>query len=144
MISVEQQIAMPDDTDLDCHLAGLRIDEVVATWGGTHDLEGIIKFGTGDAIGWWIDSHTGEKVYPDEVTSSESCFGLDMAPGFKWLLRRQIAILEAWSADRALVVMTSAPGKWTLLTSLGHRAGREVVLPRGEMDRRIERRPRDV
>lgn len=120
-------IATPGDEHLDCCLIGLRIESLVLNWHGRDRVEGILTFATGDAIGWWADSVTGERVIPDSVTSTEACFGVTMAPGFGFIARKMMARLEAWQADGALVSMTAAPGKWTLLRA----SGQQVVLPRG-------------
>lgn len=38
--------------------------------------------------------------------------------------------LEAWRADRSLVAVPMAPGKWTLLHCPQHPAGTMVPIPR--------------
>jgi hypothetical protein len=127
--NVDDRIAKPGDPDLDMHLTGLRIASVV-----TLDTDGMteftVTFATGEAAGFWIDTGTGERVYPDQVTSVDLAAGLAMRPGAGWLLNFMLRRLEAWRADAALVAMTGAPGKWTLLYCPRHPAGEIVPVPR--------------
>jgi len=124
------RVAMPGDSDLDCHLTGLRLQSVVVMPTDDYDAEVTLAYDTTGAAGWWTDRETGETVFPDRVTSLENCFGLVMESGFTHVLDAMIARLEAWSADGSLLAMTCAPRKWTLLHCPGHPAGTQVVIPR--------------
>ena len=124
-------VAHPGDPDLDCHLTGLTITDIVTSTDGPL-TEAIITFGTSEATGFWNDSLTGERVIPSEVTSVETVFGLRMRPGTRWILDTVMMRLYAWRHDGALVTMTSAPGKWTLLYCPQHPAGEIVPVPRGD------------
>lgn len=127
------RVARPGDPDLDCHLTGLRLASVVATDSTEHDLEATLTFDTSDAAGWWKDSKTGERVFPERVTELHSTFGFTLEDGWQFLAERLIGRLSAWSADGALIAMTAAPGKFTRLYCLGHPAGEEAVIPRSAL-----------
>lgn len=126
---IDDRIAKPGDPDLDFHLTGLRVAELVVL-PASRMTEITLTFDTGEAAGFWIDSRTRERVFPDRVSSVEITGGFGMLPGSRWLLDLMIRRLEAWRADRALVAVTMAPGRWTLLHCPQHPAGTMVPIPR--------------
>lgn len=130
---IEDRIALPGDPDLDCMLTGLRLASMVATETGEYDVEVTLDFDTSEAAGWWIDED-GEQVFPDRVTKLEITYGVVMDEGFEHLAERMTERLGAWGKDRALIAMTSAPGKWTLLRCPGHPAGEQMAIPRSARD----------
>lgn len=132
-MAIDPRIAEPGDPDLDLHLTGLCIDSLVVTRAADYDAECVLTFALGGAGGWWADASTGERVFPDRFTHASVTFGIQMQPGFAYLLDTVIETLEAWSADRSPLAMTCAPGKWTLLHCPGHPAGTVAVVPRGEV-----------
>jgi hypothetical protein len=125
---VDARIARPGDPDLDCHLAGLRLSSVVTSGSDEYTTEAVLEFATADAGGYWTDQATGERVYPDSVTSVSCCFGYAMEPGFEDLAQWQLDVLCAWRDHGSFIEVTCAPGKWTRL----HGAGLTVVIPRSE------------
>jgi hypothetical protein len=129
----DERVAFPGDPDLDCHLTGLRLTSVVATDSTEHDLEATLAFDTSDTAGWWKDSRTGERVFPERVTELNITFGVTLADGFAFLAERLVRRLSAWSTDGALIAMTAAPGKFTRLYCPGHPAGGEAVIPRSAL-----------
>jgi hypothetical protein len=133
MTDPDDRVAFPGDPDLDCHLTGLRLASVVATDSSEHDLEATLAFDTSDAAGWWKDSGTGERVFPERVTELNITFGVTLTDGFAFLAERLVRRLSAWSTDRALIAMTAAPGKFTRLYCPGHPAGGEAVIPRSAL-----------
>ena len=128
----DARLAMPGDPDLDCHLFGLRLREIVTIPGDDYDVEVTIDYDVSEAGGFWTDASTGQRVVPDRVTRTYCTFGLKMQPGYEYLLDDMIGRLEAWQRDKAVIAMTAAPGKWTLLHCPGHPAGSQVVYPRGD------------
>jgi hypothetical protein len=127
--SIDDRIAKPGDPDLDFHLTGLRIDELVVLHAAPM-TEITLTFDTSEAAGFWIDSRTRERVFPNTVSTVEITGGFGMLPGSRWLLSLMIRRVEAWRADQALVAVTMAPGKWTLLHCPQHPAGTMVPMPR--------------
>ena len=111
----DPRLAAPGDPDLDCHLTGVRIAEVVVLRDTGYDAEVNLTFDTSAASGFWRDAQDGEIFYPDTVTSLEAVFGLRMDPGYELLLEWLIGRLEMWRENETGLVMTSAPGKWTVL-----------------------------
>ncbi len=89
-----------------------------------------VTFDSSEAAGFWIEAAPGERVFPDTVSSVELTAGFGMLPGSRWLLDLMIRRLEAWRANRSLVAVTMAPGKWTLLHCPQHPAGTMVPIPR--------------
>lgn len=126
--NIDDRVARPGDPDLDMHLTGLRIAELVVLPGDMTELA--LTFDASEAAGWWLDAETLERVYPDKVSSVELAAGYGMAPGFRHLSDIMLRRLETWRADRALVAVTGAPGKWTLLHCPQHPAGTMVPIPR--------------
>ncbi len=126
---LDDRIAKPGDPDLDFHLTGLRVAELVVVE-AAQATEITLTFDTSEAAGWWVDYPAGERFYPDTVESVEVFGGFGMKPGSRWLLNLMIRHVEAWRADRALVVVTMAPEKWALLYCPGHPAGTMVPFPR--------------
>lgn len=137
----DDRLAMPGDPDLDCMLTGLRLASIVATDSSEHDVEATLTFDTSGAAGYWTDSATGWTVYPDTVKSLDITFGVSLDSGFVHLAAEMTKRLSAWCADGALIAMTSAPGKWTLLRCPGHPAGGEVPIPRSPARRDIAATP---
>jgi hypothetical protein len=133
---MDDRIARPGDPDLDCILHGLRLGTtpIVNTedTGEGFTLEMLIDFDTTQATGWWIDSRTGEQVWPDTVRSLEMTFGVTFDSGHEHLAVGIMRRLRGWANDAAPITMTSAPGKWTLLSCPGHPAGSELPVPRSE------------
>jgi hypothetical protein len=127
--NIDDRIAKPGDPGLDCHLTGLRIAALVIL-PGDRITERTLTFDTREAAGFWADPETGGRVFPDTVTSLEITAGLGMRPGFRHLADIMLRRLEAWRADAALIALTSAPGKWTLLHCPDHPAGALVPVPR--------------
>lgn len=128
------RVAKPGDPDLDMHLTGLRIAELVVLPDADGMTEFTLVFETSEAAGFWIDLGTGECFYPDQVKNFEWTGAVAMAPGFGHMMDVMIRRLEAWRADGSLVAVTAAPGKWTLLHCPQHPAGMLVPLPRGNPD----------
>jgi hypothetical protein len=108
----------------------VRLGTIVSAPAAEFDVEVHLDFDTSEAAGWWTDSNTGERVFPDRVTELNSTFGVRMADGYAHLAREMVRRLVEWCADGSLIAMTSAPGKWTLLHCPLHAAGEMVVLPR--------------
>lgn len=129
----DPRLAMPGDPDLDCHLFGLRLKEIVALPGEDYDAEVTITYDITEASGFWTDAATGQRVIPDRVTTLTTTFGLRMLPGFDFMVEDMISRLEAWQRDRSVVALTAAPGKWTVLHCPEHPAGSLVVWPRGDL-----------
>src|ERR1700722_10168688 len=127
---MDDRVARPGDPDLDLHVTGLRITEVVIL-AGAYMTEFTVTFDASGGGGYWSEAATGEGGFPDRMTRCEITAGLVMQPGFGWLLDLMLGRLEAWRADGALVAVTGAPGKWTLLHSPRHPAGPMVLVPRG-------------
>src|SRR5262249_42649881 len=126
---LDGRIAKPGDSDLDFHLTGLRVAELLVLHTGRM-TEITLTFDTSEAAGFWIDPRTHERVFPDTVSSVEITRGFGMLPGSRWLLTLMIRRVEAWRANHALVAVTMAPGKWTLLHCPQHPAGTMVPMPR--------------
>jgi hypothetical protein len=122
----DARIAWPGDPGLDCHLACLRLASIVRDPG--FHAGGVLTFDTTEAGGWWISAGSSEKVYPDEVTSLDISFGVDMNGGHEAVAEAMMRRLAGWCAERRMIELTSAPGKWSLL-----RSGTEMVpVPRKE------------
>jgi hypothetical protein len=68
-------------------------------------------------------------VVPDRVTSLAATFGIRMDDGYAHLAQEMVDRLSAWCADGALIAMTAAPRKWTLLHCPQHPAGEIVIYP---------------
>ena len=123
-------LAMPGAPDLDCHLDGVRIAEVVVLRDtGEWDAEVTLTFDTSGAAGFWRDAADGEVVYPDSVSTLEAVFGLRMDPGHELLLEWLIGRLESWHEDGTVLTITMAPGKWTALQPPGQ-PGELAAIPR--------------
>lgn len=120
-------IARPGDLDLDCHLTGLRLTAVTESPAGDYQFEAALGFDTAAADGWWVEPD-GSRFQPDRITHFSICFGYDVHPGYELHGMLQMSRLRQWRDEGALVRMTAAPGKWTLLAS---GTGR-VVVPRKE------------
>lgn len=129
MANEREGVAQPGDPDLDLHLIGLRIAELVVL-PNDEMTDLVLTLDTRESAGFWTDSSTGERFYPDTVTSCAITAGLRMEPGYEYLLDMMIARLEAWKADKELITVTGAPGRWTLLYCPGHPAGQTVPIPR--------------
>ena len=126
---LDARVAQPGDTDLDFMVTGLRLASMTAL-DGDYDAEAILTFDTSEAAGWWTDSQTGEQHFPDQINHVEITCGFAMLDGYGQLAEEMIRRLGAWGKDRALIAVTSAPHKWTLLRCPQHPAGEVVVLPR--------------
>lgn len=113
----DPRVAMPGDPDLDCHLTGLRLATITMSGTGEFDAEALLIFDTSQAAGWWVDPSTRERFVPDKVTELTLVFGVQIAPGFKFLANLMARRLRAWADTGVFVQMTSAPGKWTMLRS---------------------------
>jgi len=126
------RVAFPGDPGLDCHLTGLRLASVVTVRSQDYDIEAALEFDASEAAGWWVEDATGQRVVPTQVTSLSATFGVKLPDDMGRVADLMLERLSAWASDGALMAMTSAPGKWTLLYCPGHPAGEQVVYPRGE------------
>jgi hypothetical protein len=121
-------VARPADTDLDCHLTGLRLTSVVESPFGDYSAEAVLGFDGSDAHGWWVSAGETERSDIRRVTSFEMGFGIDMQPGYEHLAGYMLARLRSWRDTGTVIEVTCAPGRWTLLSS----GSEQVVVPRGE------------
>jgi hypothetical protein len=125
------EVAQPGDPDLDCHIFGLRLGPVVVAPVSDYTLEATVEFDASEAAGWWTDTQTGERVFPDKVTEFSYTFGLRLEDGHEYLAAALMERMSAWAKSGALIALTSAPGKWTLLHCPDSPGSSFVVLSRG-------------
>lgn len=117
-------IARPGDPALDCHLTGLRLSAVIESPTGGYQFEATLGFDGSEASGWWVSD--GERADIAEVTRLDISYGYDVLPEYELHAMLQRSRLREWRDTGAVIEMTSAPGKWTLLSSGDQR----VVVPR--------------
>jgi hypothetical protein len=120
--------AAPGDANLDLHLTGLRVRDVVVADVAPRRVDVVITFDTSQARGWW-DGVNGERVTLDVVDEFQACFGLRLLPGVR-VLDQMVDRLQAWRAAGTDLAMTSAPGRDSMLSAAGYRSGGIVVVPR--------------
>lgn len=119
------RVAWPGDPGLDAHLSGLRINEILVPDAGRTEM--MMVFDATIAVGYWIQTETGDRLIPDDTTYITAIF--IVPPGYRRWFDGIIAKLQAWQAAGELVALTAAPGKWTLLHCPGYPPGPSVVIP---------------
>lgn len=77
--NIDDRIAKPGDPDLDVHATGLRVADLVVMAAGRM-TKVAVTFDTSEAAGFWMEAATGERVFPDTVSSVELTAGFGMLP----------------------------------------------------------------